>query len=280
MKHAESIAVEGHRLSVALEIPPGGAEVVERGLDLGEGEFHEPARGVVDVHEQRAHGTAVLEPRVLRAVDLDELAETGPPGPRRLAAPQALRPGHPEAHRRHPPAKRFNGEGEAVLLGELLMREGRAEVDASLAHERQRLLAGRGGQLAIAGPPAMAGCQGLGAVAPERAVQAPDLALAQPEQRCRPTPRQAPLRQLGHNLQPIQFPHRQRHRLRHGAIVSAGRTFLLWRNRTFAFGAHRSTSDKVRYVNFWGSDSFSFFWGSRGAMRTTARRLARVLRAR
>src|SRR5207244_1241940 len=117
MKDAESIAVEGHRLSVALEIPPGGAEVVERGLDLG---------------------------------------------------------------------------------------EGGAEVDASLANERQRLLAGRRGQLAIAGPPAMAGCQGLGAVAPERAVQAPDLALAQPEQRCRPTPRQAPLRQLGHNLQPIQ----------------------------------------------------------------------------
>src|SRR5213595_1655731 len=127
---------------------------------------------------------------------------------------------------------------------------------------------------------AMAGRQGLGAVAPEHAVEASDLALAQPEQRGRPAPGQPPLRQLGHNLQPIQFPHRQRHRLRHGAIVSAGRTFLLWRNRTFAFGAHRSTSDKIRYVNFWGSDSFSFFWGSRGAMRTTARRLARVLRAR
>src|SRR5439155_5284956 len=49
-----------------------------------------------------------------RAVDLDEPAETGPPGPRRLAAPQALPPGH--------------GKGEAVLLGELLMREGRTEV--------------------------------------------------------------------------------------------------------------------------------------------------------
>jgi len=189
---------------------------------------------------------------VLRAVDLDELAETGPPGPRRLAAPQALRPGHPEAHRRHPPAKRFNGEGEAVLLGELLMREGRAEVGVSLAHKGQRLLAGRRGQLAIARSPAMAGRQGLGAVAPERAVQAPDLALAQPEQRGCPAPREPPLRQLGHNLQPIQFPHRQRHRLRHGAIVGARRTFLLWRNRTFAFGAHRATSDKERYVNFLG----------------------------
>src|SRR5207253_6969916 len=118
------------------------------------------------------------------------------------------------------------------------MREGRAEVDVSLAHERQRLLAGRRGQLAIAGPSAMAGCQGLGAVAPERAVQAPDLALAQSEQRGCPAPREPPLRQLGHDLQPIQFPHRQRHRLRHGAIVSAGRTFLLWRNRTFALWAY------------------------------------------
>src|SRR2546425_9663931 len=106
MKHAESIAVEGHRLSVALEIPPGGAEVVERGLDLGEGELHEPARGVVDVHEQRAHGPAVLEPGMLGAVDLDEFAEAGPPGARRLATSCALRPRDPEARGHHPAAQR------------------------------------------------------------------------------------------------------------------------------------------------------------------------------
>src|SRR5437667_12768422 len=103
MKDAESIAVEGHRLSVALEIPPGGAEVVERGLDLGEGELHEPAGGVVDVDEQGAHRAAVLEPRMLGAVDLDEFAEAGPPRPRRLAAPRPLRAGYPERARRPPP---------------------------------------------------------------------------------------------------------------------------------------------------------------------------------
>src|SRR5438094_9989231 len=117
MKHAESIAVEGHRLSVALEIPPGGAEVVERGLDLGEGEFHEPARGVVDVHEQRAHGAAGLEPRVLPAGDLGELAETGPPGPRRVGAPPGPRPGPPRGPPPPPPPQRFHREGEAGLPG-------------------------------------------------------------------------------------------------------------------------------------------------------------------
>src|SRR5438445_13411225 len=34
--------------------------------------------------------------------------------------------------------------------------------------------------------------------------------------------------------------------------VPEKRTSLLWRNRTFAFWAYRPTSDKERYVNFWG----------------------------
>jgi hypothetical protein len=143
-----------------------------------------------------------------------------------------------------------------VLLGQLLVRERRAEVSVSLAHQGQRSLAGRRGHLAIAGPSAPAGRQRLGAVAPERTVQAPDLSLAQPEQRGRATPRQPPLGELGHDLQSIQFPHRQRHRLRHGAMVGARRTFLLWRNRTFALWAYSATSDKTRYVNWRGSDSF------------------------
>src|SRR5437867_2128754 len=56
VEDAQPIAVEGHRLPVLLEVTARGAEVVERRLDLGEGELHEPARRVVDVDEQGAHG--------------------------------------------------------------------------------------------------------------------------------------------------------------------------------------------------------------------------------
>ena len=77
--------------------------------------------------------------------------------------------------------------------------------------------------------------------APQLLAQAPDLALAQPEQRGRPAPGEPSLGDLGHDLQSVQLLHRQPHRVRHRATVAAGRTFLLWRNRTFAFGAYTTT---------------------------------------
>src|SRR6185369_17295863 len=134
-----------------------------------------------DVHPQRADRPAVLEPRGLGAVDLDELAEARPPGPWRLATPRAVGARHPKAGRCHPPAPRFDGEGEAVLLGEFLMREGRTEIAVPLAHEGQRVLASGRGQPVITGSATTAGRQRLGAVSLERSVQAPNLALAQPE---------------------------------------------------------------------------------------------------
>ena len=193
---------------------------------------------------------------MLGAVDLDELAEAGPPGPWRLAPPRALRARQPEARRRHPRAQRFDREGETVLLSELLVGEGRAEVGVPLAHEAQRLVAGRRQQPAIAGSPPTAGRQRLGTVSPKRAVEAPDLALTQPKQPRRPTPRQPTLGDPGHDLQSVQFLHRQPHRVRHRPIVGEKRTSLLWRNRTFALWAYSATSDKSRYVNFWGSTTF------------------------
>src|SRR5439155_23863348 len=84
----------------------------------------------------------------------------------------------------------------------------------------------------------------------ERPVQSPHLPFAEAQQRGRPAPRQPPLGNSGHEVQPVQFRHRQRHRLRHRATVAARRTFLLGRNRTFAFGAYTLASEIGRYVNF------------------------------
>jgi hypothetical protein len=151
---AQPIAGEGHRLPVALEVAPRGPKVVERRLDLGEGELHEPACGIVDVDQQGAHRAAVLEPGMLGAVDLDELAETRTARPRRLAAPQALRTRDPEARRRHPPAHGLHGAGELVLLGELLMRKGWPEVAVPFPDERHGLIPYRLRQPTIARPTA------------------------------------------------------------------------------------------------------------------------------
>src|SRR5262245_28489798 len=107
MEDTEAVAVEGHRFTVPLEVAPRGAEVVERGLDLGEAQLHEATRGVVDEHEECADGPAVFEPGMLRAVDLDELPETRAPRARRVAAAGPLHPWDPQPHGDQPAAERL-----------------------------------------------------------------------------------------------------------------------------------------------------------------------------
>jgi hypothetical protein len=51
-------------------------EIVEGGLGIGETQLHQTTAGIVDVDQQRALRTAVLEPSVLRTVDLDQFTET------------------------------------------------------------------------------------------------------------------------------------------------------------------------------------------------------------
>jgi hypothetical protein len=40
-------------------------------------QLHQPARGVVDEHQQRAADITLLEPGVVAAVDLDQFAQAG-----------------------------------------------------------------------------------------------------------------------------------------------------------------------------------------------------------
>ena len=93
--HAEDavlVAVEGHRLAVALKIRAGRGEVVERGLALQEAQLHQPTGRVVDVDQERAAPTAVLEPGVLAPIDLYQLAEALAPVARLMRRPDPLAP--------------------------------------------------------------------------------------------------------------------------------------------------------------------------------------------
>jgi hypothetical protein len=53
-------------------------------------QLHQPAGGVVDEHQQRAHRSPVLEPGVVAAIDLDELAQAGSPVARLVDLGRAL----------------------------------------------------------------------------------------------------------------------------------------------------------------------------------------------
>jgi hypothetical protein len=71
------VAVERDRLPMPSEVAARRLEVVERRLGASKPQFHDAAGRIIDVDQERASRTAVLEPVVQAPVDLDKLAETG-----------------------------------------------------------------------------------------------------------------------------------------------------------------------------------------------------------
>ncbi len=81
-KDACLVAVKCHELAMARKVAARAEEIIERGLRQTESQIHETTGGIVDEYEQDATLTAVLEPIVIAAVDLNQLAQTGPSWPR------------------------------------------------------------------------------------------------------------------------------------------------------------------------------------------------------
>jgi hypothetical protein len=63
------------RLEIALQ----RLEIAEGTLRRHEPQLHQPARRVIDENQQRAGIRPILEPAMLRPIDLDELAQALPP---------------------------------------------------------------------------------------------------------------------------------------------------------------------------------------------------------
>src|SRR6516225_12489285 len=79
-KHAVFVTVKRHRLAPGFEISTGGMEIGKGRLTLDKLQVHQPARRVINEHEQRALRATSLKPPVLAAVDLDQLANAVAPG--------------------------------------------------------------------------------------------------------------------------------------------------------------------------------------------------------
>src|SRR6266478_203578 len=77
------VAVERHRFAMLLQIGARRPEVIERRFRGDEPQLHQPARRVIHESQQRARRAAILEPGVLRAVDLHQFAQAIAP-PARL----------------------------------------------------------------------------------------------------------------------------------------------------------------------------------------------------
>src|SRR4051794_210873 len=102
-------------------------------------------------HQERARRAAVLEPPMLGAVDLHELADAVPAIARLVHGLEPLLAVAPEAVSQHPLPKRLAPEMEAVSLGQLLASEGRTEVGVVGLDQPQRLRSERRRIAAVAG---------------------------------------------------------------------------------------------------------------------------------
>src|SRR3972149_891933 len=73
------VAVEGHRLAIALKIMPRGFAGGKESLFWYKPEFQELPGGIIDVHQQSAPRPTTFKPIVIRSVDLYQFPKTGPP---------------------------------------------------------------------------------------------------------------------------------------------------------------------------------------------------------
>lgn len=77
-KHADLVAVKRQKTSMAFKVCAGGVEIGERGLAVDKAKHHQPDGCVIDIHQQRACGTATLEPVMIAAINLNQCTGAGP----------------------------------------------------------------------------------------------------------------------------------------------------------------------------------------------------------
>ena len=68
------VAVERQRLTVTFQITAGGFKIGESGFRTDVQKLHQPARRIINVNEQCARRTTILEPAMLTAINLDEFS--------------------------------------------------------------------------------------------------------------------------------------------------------------------------------------------------------------
>jgi len=112
-------------------------EIGKGRLALDKLQVHQPTRRIVDEHEQRALGTAILKPPVLAAVDLHQFAHAVAPGAGLMDTLSPLLAVEPQPGLDHPQSQCLTTERNPMNLAQLLGRQGRTEIPIPLADNRQ-----------------------------------------------------------------------------------------------------------------------------------------------
>ena len=174
------VAVEGRRAPVPRQVGARRGEVVEGRLRTDEPQLHEVTGGVVHEDEQGAAGAAALEPLMVAAVYLDQLAQARSPVARLVGMPPALAAREPDPGRRHPLAQGLAADGQVVALEELLARQRRPEVRVALPDDGDDARLELCREPPVARPTSVPGYQAGGAGPLQGPAQPPDLPEVRP----------------------------------------------------------------------------------------------------
>lgn len=167
---------------MCLEVFARRLEVVEGRFRLDELQVHQAAGGVVDIDKQRALRTAVLEPPVLGTVDLHQFTETIASSAGLMDALQPVFPANPNTGADHPLPQGLDAEIQAVKLGQLLGRQGRAKIGVALTHNAQNGLTEHRAQSSVARPAALPRNQTVRTIGVEGLQQSVDLSASDANQ--------------------------------------------------------------------------------------------------
>ena len=170
------------KIATLLQIGASRPKVIKCQFRGDEPQLHQPARCIIHESQQRARRTAVLEPGVLRAVDLHQFAQAIAPPTRLVRERKTMPTVLPQPIGDHPAAQGLARDRATVTLGQLLRRQGRAEIGVLLAHDRQRQLANLGRQPMVARFTAALGDQAPGTVLLQTAQQTKHLTPLQADQ--------------------------------------------------------------------------------------------------
>ena len=124
---------------MVLKIALKRLEVRRCALAWNEAQLHQPARRIVDEHQQRAGLATVLEPAVLAAVDLHQLAETLSPQSRLMEC-SALLTRQPQTLCNHPSPQRLASDPQFMLVQQHLGGQRRSEVPIPGLHQLDCIL--------------------------------------------------------------------------------------------------------------------------------------------
>ena len=134
------IAVESDRAAMFEQVAFQCPEVAKGALGGNKPQFHQSAGGVVNEDEQGAGIASILEPSMVRPLDLDQLTEAFPTQSG-LMEHATLFARQPDAIFLHPLAHRLSRHFEPVMLCQHLRRQGRTEIRVVLFDQAQSIVA-------------------------------------------------------------------------------------------------------------------------------------------